>query len=103
MIQAYLSPTYLNKREIEPIVIKEADQFVSFMFGFAQFLDNMNFLDGTTIFVSVPKNFRFSFFLYECINHLDKLINAEIPLYEIFYNMFRNGQLLKKTTETIVN
>ena len=33
---------------VEPIVIKKANQFVSFKFGVVQLLDLMNFLGGAT-------------------------------------------------------
>ena len=45
LIKSYLLPFLVNERDIEPAVIKKANQFVSFKFGDIQLLDNMNF-DG---------------------------------------------------------
>ena len=33
LIKSYLLPILVNERDIEPIVIKKANQFVSFKFG----------------------------------------------------------------------
>ena len=48
LIKSYLLPILVNERGIEPIVIKKANQFVSFKFGDIQLLDIMNFLGGAT-------------------------------------------------------
>ena len=48
LIKWYLLPLLVNERQIEPTVIKKANQFVSFMFGVVQLLDIMNFLGGAT-------------------------------------------------------
>ena len=48
LIKSYLLPTLTNERNMEPTVIKEANQFVSFKFGDVQLLDIMNFLGGAT-------------------------------------------------------
>ena len=44
LIKSYLLPTLVNERDIEPTVMKKANQFVSFKFGDIQLLDIMNFL-----------------------------------------------------------
>ena len=44
LIKSYLLPILINERNMEPIVIKNANQFVSFKFGDVQLLDIMNFL-----------------------------------------------------------
>ena len=43
LIKSNLLPILVNERQIEPTVIKKADQFVSFKVGDVQLLDNMNF------------------------------------------------------------
>ena len=48
LIKSYLLPILINERNMEPIVIKKANQFVSFKFGDVQLLDIMNFLGGAT-------------------------------------------------------
>ena len=48
LIKSYLLPLFVNERGLEPIVIKKANQIVSFMFGDVPLLDILNFLKGTT-------------------------------------------------------
>ena len=48
LIKSYLLPILINERNMEPTVIKTANQFVSFKFGDVQLLDIMNFLGGAT-------------------------------------------------------
>ena len=48
LIKSYLLPILLYERQIEPAVIKKANQFVSFKFGDVQLLDIKNFLGGAT-------------------------------------------------------
>ena len=43
LIKPYLLSILVNERDIEPTVIKKANQFVSFKFGYIQLLDIMNF------------------------------------------------------------
>ena len=46
LIKRYLIPYLINDKEAEPMVIKRANDFVSFKFGDIQFLDIMKFLGG---------------------------------------------------------
>ena len=46
----YFLPFLVNERNIEPIVVKTANQFFSFKSGDTQLLDIMNFLTGATSF-----------------------------------------------------
>ena len=48
LIKFYLLPIRINEPDIEPTVIKKANQFISFKFGDNQLLDIMNFLGGAT-------------------------------------------------------
>ena len=47
-MKSYLLSFLVVEREIEPIVIKNANQFVSLKVGDDQLLDVMNFLGGAT-------------------------------------------------------
>ena len=48
IIKSYLPPILVNERDVEPSVIKKANQLISFSFGNIQLLDIMNFLGGAT-------------------------------------------------------
>ena len=48
LIKFYLLPILNNERNMEPTVIKKANQFVSFTSGDVQFLYIANFLGGAT-------------------------------------------------------
>ena len=50
----YLIPYLINDREAEPMVMKKANDFISFKFGEIQFLDIMKFLGGATSLDSFP-------------------------------------------------
>ena len=60
LIKSYLLPILVNERDIEPTVIKKANQFISFKFGENQLLDIMNFLGGATSFDSFLKAYKTS-------------------------------------------
>ena len=57
-IKSYLLPVLANERQIEPTIIKKANQFVSFKFGDMQLLDIMNFLGGTSSLDSFLKAYE---------------------------------------------
>ena len=58
LIKSYLLPILVNEQQIEPTVIKKANQFVSFKFGDVQLLDIMNFLGGATRLDSFVKAYK---------------------------------------------
>ena len=58
LIKSYLLPILINEKNMGPIVIKKANQFVSIKFGDVQILDIMNFLDGATSFDSFLKDYK---------------------------------------------
>ena len=60
IIKSYLLPILVNEQEIEPTVIKKANQFSWFKFGDNQLLDIMNFLGGATSLNSFLKAYRTS-------------------------------------------
>ena len=74
-------PILINERNIEPIVIKKANQFVSFNFGDVQLLDIMNSLGGATGLDSFLKAYKTaetkSFFPYEWFDCPQKMNNSE--------------------------
>ena len=94
LIESYLLPILVNERDIEPPVIKRADQLISFKFGDIQLLDIMNFLGGATILDSFLKAYKTSktkrFFPYEWFDHPDKLETTELPADDAFYKKFRS-------------
>ena len=58
LIKSYLFSILINERNMEPTVIKKANQFVSFKFGDVQLLDIMNFLSGATSLDSFLKAYK---------------------------------------------
>ena len=88
LIKSYLLPILINERNMEPIVIKKANQFVPFKFGDVQLLDIMNFLAGATSLDSFLKAYKTAetkgFFPYECFDCPQKMSNSELPPYDAF-------------------
>ena len=93
-------PILVNERQIEPTVIKKANQFVSFKFGDVQLLDIMNFLGGATSLDSFLKAYKTEetkgFFPYEWFHNPEKLNNKELPPYDSFFSKLRNINPLEK-------
>ena len=83
LIKFYLLPILTNERNMEPTVIKKANQFVSFKFGDIQFLDIMNFFGGATSLDSFLKDYKTSetkgFFPYDWFGCPQKMNNTEFP------------------------
>ena len=94
LINSYLLPFLVNERDIEPTVIKKANQFISFEFGDVQLLDITNFLGGATSLDSFLKAYKSSetkgFSPYESFDHPDKMQNTELPPYDAFYSKLRS-------------
>ena len=94
LIKSYLLPILVKERDIEPTVIKNANQFISFKFGDIQLLDILSFLGGATSLASFLKEYKTSetkrFFPYDWFDHPDKLLNTELPPYDAFYSKFRS-------------
>ena len=59
-IKIYLIPYLICDKEIESIVIKKANDFISFKFGDVQFLDIMMFLGGAITLDSFLKAYKAS-------------------------------------------
>ena len=77
LIKSYLLPIFVNERDIEPTVIKKANQLISINFGNFQLMDIMNFLGAATSLDSFLKAYKTSerkgFFPYEWFDHPDKM------------------------------
>ena len=86
--------------EIEPTVIKKANQYISFKFGKVYFLDIMKFLGGATSLDSFLKAFKTSetkgFFPYERFDSPEKFTYPELPPYNEFFSRLRNCNPLDK-------
>ena len=106
LIKSFLLPILINERDIEPTVIKEAIQFISFKFGDIQLLDIMNFLGGATSLDFFLKAYKTSeekgFFHFEWFDHPDKMQNTELPALMHFTVNFAAVTLLKPNTRTML-
>ena len=106
LIISYFLPILVNERDIEPTVIKKANQFISFKFGDIQLLDIMNFLGGATSLDSFFKAYKTSEtkgIPYEWFDHPDKMQNTELPPYDAFYSKLRNCNPLEAEYTDYVN
>ena len=107
LVKSYLLPILINERNIEPTVIKKANNFVSYKVGDIQLLDIMNFLGGATSLDSFLKAYKTSetkrFFPYERFDHSDKMQNTERPPYEAFYSKLRSCNPLEAEYTEYVN
>ena len=107
LIEAYLLPILINEREIEPTVIKKANQLISFKFGDLRLLDIMNFLGGATSLDSILKAYETSetkgFFPYEWFDQPDKMQNTELPPHDAFYSKLRSCNPLEAEYTDYVN
>ena len=100
LIKSYLFSILVNEQDIEPTVIKKANQFVSFKFGDIQLLDIMNFLGGATSLDSFLKAYKTKetegFFPYEWFDCPKKMNNKELPPYDSFFSILRKSNPLEK-------
>ena len=100
LIKSYLLAILINERNMEPTVIKKANQFVSLKFSDVQLLDIMNFLGGATSLDSFLKAYETSetkgFFPYEWFGCPQKMNNSELPPYDAFFSKLRNVNPLEK-------
>ena len=100
LMKSYLLSILVNERQIQPTVIKKANQFVSFTFGDVQLLDIMNFLGGAISLDSFLKAYKTVetkvFFSYEWFDHPEKLNNKELLPYDSFFSKLRKINPLEK-------
>ena len=94
LIKEYLWPILVEDKDIEPIVIKKSNQYVSFQFGDVQLLDILSNLGGATNLDSFLKAYKTEetkgFFPYEWFDDAEKLSLDHLPPHESFYNKLRN-------------
>ena len=107
LIKSYLLPILVNERDIEPTVIKKANQFISFKCYDIQLLNIMSFLGGATSLDSFLKAYKTSvtkgFFPYEWFDHADKMQNTELPPYDASYSKLRSCNPLEAEYTDYVN
>ena len=100
LIKSFLLPILINERNMEPTMIKKANQFVCFKFGDVQLLDIMNFLAGARSLDSFLKAYETAetkgFFPYEWFDCPQKMNNSELPPYDAFFSGLRNMNPLEK-------
>ena len=100
LFKSYPLPNIVNEQQIEPIFIKKANQFVSFIFANVQLLVILKFLGGATYLDWFLRRYQTSdtkgFFPCEWFNHPDKLNDKLVPPYEAFHNKLRNCNPRKK-------
>ena len=100
LIKSYLLPILMNERNMEPTVIKKANQFVTFEFGDVQLLDFMNFFGGAASLDSFLRAYKTSetkgFSPYEWFDCPQKVNNSELPPYDAFFSKLRNTNPLEK-------
>ena len=100
LIKAYLLPILVNERDIEPTVIKKANQSASIELGDIQLLDIMNFLGAATSLDSFLKAYKTNetkgFFPYKWFDCPGKMNNKEIPPHDSFFSVLRNSNPLEK-------
>ena len=100
LIKSYLLPILINERNIEPTVIKKANQYVSFKFGEVQFLHIMNFFGGATSLDSFREAYETSeakcFFPYDWFDCPQKMHNSKLLPYEAYFSKPRNVNPVEK-------
>ena len=100
LITSYLIPYPICDKEIEPTVIKKANDFISFKIEDVQFLDILKFLKEAKTLASFLKAYKASemkdFFPYELFDSPDNLDSTELPPYEAFFIKLRNDNHLEK-------
>ena len=100
LIRSDLLPYLIHERDIQPTVIKKANNFVFFEFGDVQFLDILNFLGGATSLDSFLKAYKTNetkaFFPCEWFDSPNKSEATFLPPYECFFSKLRDHNPLEK-------
>ena len=97
--KSYLSPILDNERNIEPTIIRKANQFIPFKFGDIQLFEILNFLGGATSLDSFLKAYKTSetkgFFPYEWFDHppygKDRMCHPLESKYTEYINLLQKG------------
>ena len=107
LIKSYLLPILVNERDIEPTVIKKANQFISFKFGDVKLLDIKKILGGATSLISFLKAYKTSetkgFLPYEWFDHPDIKQKTELLPNDAFYSKHRSCNTLEAEYRDYVN
>ena len=107
LIKSYFLSILVNERNIEPTVIKNANQFISFKLGDIQLLEIMKLLGGATSLDFFLKAYKTSetkgFFPYELFDYPDKMQITEFPPYDAFYSKLRSCNSLETAYTDYVN
>ena len=107
LIKSYLLSILVNEQDIEPTVIRRANQFISFKFREIQLLGILNFLGGASSLDSFLKAYKFSetkgFFPYEWFDQPDKMQKTEFLPYDAFYGNFCSCNPLEAENRDYVN
>ena len=85
LINFGLIPYLICDKEIEPKVIKKANDFISFRFGDVQLLELMRFLKGATTLDLFLKGYKSS----ETNEWFDSTDCTELPSHETFFSKLR--------------
>ena len=87
-MKSYLLPLFVYERGLEPLVVRKANQFVSFNFGDVKLPDLLNFFEGATSLDSSLKAYKTSetkgYYPYEWFVDPEKLNKTQLPPFEIF-------------------
>ena len=106
LFKCYLLSILFNERDIEPTVIKKANNFMSFEFYDIQLLDILNFLGGVTSLDSLLKAYKTSetkgFFPTNDLITLAKYRLQNFPLMKLFRVNFVAVTLLEPNTRTML-
>ena len=98
-------PIFVNEQDIEPIVTKKANQFVSFKFGDIQLFNIMNFLGGAASLDSFLKAYKTKktkgLLHYEWFDSPEKMNNNELPPDDSFFRTLRKSNPLEKDYKEI--
>ena len=100
LIKSYLIPYLISEKDIEPSVIKKANDFVSFKIGNVQLLVVIKFFGGATSLDFFLKAYKASemkgYFPYEWFDTPNKLDEQQLPSYDDFYSKLKNSNPLDK-------
>ena len=107
LIKSYLLPIFVNERDIEPTVIKKANQLISVKFDDIRLLDQKNSPGGATSLDSFLKAHKTSetkrLFPYEWFDHPDKMQKTELPPYDTFHIKLHSCNFLEAEYNKYVN
>ena len=105
LIKSYMLPSFVNKRDIEPTVIKKANQLISFKFGDFQLLDILSWRSNKPwLILEGIRNFRNQkiFPLRMAWSHW-QIAENRVPPYDAFYSKLRSCNPIEAEYTDYVN